>query len=251
MSREPAATFRCQTTTFTHSLPRFLFTLLFCVSLCLSVTLSPSLHHAIFQSPFSFSPRKCPTLPPHSKTAHPTQTSQGCSPASSAPVCSFTPSLCSPFYLSFTSYSLLIPPSKGFPPSTYISTAERSVSCYLLSFSSCILLPLPSCHFPPFFALILSPSSSSVPVPLVFGPPFLSFVCSISEPFFQSSLSSLLLHLPSTIHFFPFHFPFSTLSVLRSLVACCSVTQAVPSSPGTRSLWRTNIANVICLCVHL
>lgn len=131
-----------------------------------------------------------------------------------------------------------------------------SVSCFSLLLSpfsfSCILLPLLACHFPPFFALILSLGSFSIPAPSVFLLPFLSFVSSISPPFFQSSLSSLLLHFTSyTFLSLTLDFLFSTLSVLCSPVACCSVTQSAPPSPWTKSTGRTNITNVIPLCVNL
>lgn len=131
-----------------------------------------------------------------------------------------------------------------------------SVSCFSLLLSpfsfSCILLPLLACHFPPFFALILSLGSSSIPAPSVFLLPFLSFVSSISPPFFQSSLSSLPLHFTSyTFLSLTLDSLFSTLSVLCSPVACCSVTQSAPPSPRTKSTGRTNITNVLPLCVNL
>lgn len=212
------------------------------VSVCLSVTLPLTLRRAVFSislSPFFFSPGKCPTLFYIQKQHIPLRLHK-VALLPPLPLCASllrhsSPSLCSSVHPAST-YSLLISPSKGFPPSTYISAAMTSVSCFSLLLSpfsfSCILLPILACHFPPFFALILSLGSSAIPAPSVFLLPFLSFVSSISPPFFQSSLSSLLLHLTSyTFLSCILDFLFSTLSVLCSPVVCCSVTQAAPPSP--------------------
>ena len=207
-------------------------------SLYISLSLSVYILFLTQKVPYSFL---------HSKTAHPTQTSQGflsCLHRLSLPICFSTPALCSSLHPSFTFFQLF-PSSKGFPPYTYIYAAITPVfaflSCYLLS---CILLPLLPCHFPPFFAVILSLGSSSLPAPPAFSLPLLSFV---SSPFFQSSCSSLLLHLSS--------YTFLTLvldffgSFLCSPEAWWTVAKAAPPSLVTKSAGRTNIANVICLCV--
>jgi len=173
------------------------------LTFCLLIPILPSFY--ISPSPSSFSLRKCATLYiqkqhiplRHHKVAH--------QPLSTG------------LFLHFFTLLILLSILHLFSPSTYISTGMTLVSCIspVLSplFSTCILLPLLPCHFPPFFTLILSCGSSSVPAPPVFGLPFLSFVPSISTPFFCSSFILMLLPSYTLLSLF-LEFLFSSLSVL-------------------------------------
>lgn len=180
-----AAAFKCKRTTFTPSLPRFLPHTLchsppLSVSIPLLLSLLITLSHPFFSlclhslsrpesvplslSPYSLSP-PLPLSTFKNSTSHSVFTRLlSCLLAS---VCSSTPSLCSSLHPSFT-FSLLIPPCKGFPPSTYISAAVAH------AFS-----------FPAISSLFFSHSSPSSP---------------LSLPSFLLPLSCLSAHTPSQQH---------------------------------------------------
>lgn len=147
MSTELTATFICWRTTFTPSLHQFLFTPFLCLPL--SIFLSPSLSLPITLScciPLSVSVRiltqKSVLLSPHSKTAHPTLTSQGCSPASTAFLRQSVPPLLHSAHPSIHPSPLLIPQYKGFPRSTYISATVTAASSFLFLLSPLFLFLL-------------------------------------------------------------------------------------------------------------
>lgn len=246
LRRELTATFKCKRTTFTPSLPNFLFPLFLSLSLYLTPHHSVSLYPSLRLLSLPLSPRVSDSI--YIQKQHiPLRLHKV---ALQPP-----PPLCVSLFLH--SSILLIPPSilhlsllillcKGFPPSTYISAAVTTAPSLLLSPLVFFLYPPLPCHFPPFFALILCLGSSSS-APPAFGLSLLSFVSHISPPFFLSSLSSLLMYLSSyTFLSLVLDFPLSSLSVLYPPVACWSMVQVVRPSLRTKSAEGTNIADVIC-----
>lgn len=121
------------------------------------------------------------------------------------PVCSSSPTLCSSLHPSFT-FSLLICPSKGFPPSTYLSAAATAVSC-----CSLVLSPL---FFLVFFSLFsLVTSLLSLPLSCLSAQPSLQHLLLLACRLF---LLSPLSH----------HLSFSQASAL-----CCCMFPPIHFSP--------------------
>lgn len=230
----------------------------FTPSLIPSLSLSLTPYHSVSRHPSlsPFSPSECPTL----------STFKQHIPLRLHKVALLPPPpLCVSLFLH--SFTLLIPPSihpspflyrflsikaSLHPPISLLQSQQLLLFIYPLSFP-CILLYLLPCHFPPFSALILSLGSSFFPALPAFGLPFLFCL-----PYLTTILSvkpQLAVAAPVLLYIAP---P-PPCSRLLSLQPYLSSVPLWPVGPwprqhlclGTKSAGRTNIADVICLRLHL